>query len=150
MFLTVHSAIGITAVTVTGITNPAAAFALGWALHYAGDAVPHGDERIGDWVLNSDRKVLRAVPFFAGDFAVMSAAFYLYSSAVGFQWHLAAVVAGSILPDVIFGVEMVLRRKLFSPLADLHDRAHRLTGVRLPLWLGLTGQALMALLLWFR
>ncbi|MEA3249890.1 MAG: hypothetical protein U9Q03_06100 [Patescibacteria group bacterium] len=150
MFLTVHSAIGVTAVTAIGITNPAAAFALGWALHYVGDAIPHGDERIGDWVLESDRSVRRAIPFFAGDFAVMSAAFLMYSMSVGFHWHFAAVVAGSILPDVMFGMEMVFKRNVFGFLTPLHKKAHRLTGVRLPLWLGLSGQAIIALLLWFR
>jgi hypothetical protein len=150
MFLTVHSAIGVAATEAFGVSNPAAAFVLGWALHYIGDAIPHGDERIGDWVLNSDRQVRRAVPFFAGDFMVMTAAFLAYSSTTGFHWHLVAAVAGSILPDVLFGMEMVFRRKVFGPLTDLHLKAHHLTGVRLPLWLGLSGQAVIAALLWIR
>lgn len=149
MFLTVHSAIGVTAVTAAGITNPAAAFAIGWALHYVGDAVPHGDERIGDWVLNGKRPVRRAIPFFAGDFAVMSAIFAAYSVSAGWQWHLVAAVAGSILPDVLFGMEMVFRRNLFGPLSGLHEKAHKLTGILLPLKLGMPFQLTLAAMLWF-
>ncbi len=150
MFLTVHSAIGVTAVAATGITNPAAAFALGWALHYVGDAIPHGDESIGEWVVNSDRAVRRAIPFFAGDFAVMTAAFLGYSYVAGLQWHMVAAVAGSILPDVMMGVEMVFKRKVFGPFSKLHEWAHHLTGVRLPLKVGMPFQLLLIALLWAR
>lgn len=148
MFLTVHSAVGLTAVTALGITDPAAAFALGWALHYVGDAIPHGDERIGDWVLESAKPVRRALPFFVGDFAFMSAACAAFYASAGLQWHLLAAVAGSILPDVLFGTEMVFQRKLFGPISDLHLKAHYLTGILLPLKFGMPFQLLLAVTLW--
>jgi len=149
MFLTVHSAVGVTAVTALGIHNPAAAFALGLVLHYLGDAVPHGDEPIGEWVKDGRSPVLRAMPFFVGDFLLMSVLFALVSSAGGLQWHLVAAIAGSILPDVLFGVEIVFKRRLFGFLSELHDLAHTAFGIRLPLHFGLPLQAVLAFILWY-
>jgi len=149
MFLTVHSAIGLTAVTALGIHNPAAAFAVGLVLHYLGDAVPHGDEPIGEWVKNGRSPVLRAAPVFAGDFLLMSAMFALVSATGGLQWHLVVAIAGSILPDVLFGIETIFKRRLFGFLSDLHDRAHAAIGIRLPLHYGLPFQAVLAFMLWY-
>jgi hypothetical protein len=149
MFLTVHSSIGVAATTVAGITNPAAAFALGWFLHYVGDAIPHGDEKIGEWVMVGPKPVWRAVPFFAGDFAVMSSIFAVYSFHAGFSWSLVAVIAGSILPDVLFGVEMVFKRSLFGPVAHFHKWAHHLLGIRLPFKAGLPIQLAVLALMWW-
>lgn len=149
MFLTVHSAIGITAVTALGIQDPTAAFAIGWALHYLGDAVPHGDEFIGEWVMRGRSPVLRAIPFFVADFLAMAAAFTVVAFTGGWHWNLLAAAAGSIVPDALFGIEMVFRRKLFGPLSDLHERAHGALNVRLPLRYGMPFQLALVAVLWF-
>ena len=44
MFLAGHASVGIAITAALGVTNPAAAFALGWASHYLADFFPHGDE----------------------------------------------------------------------------------------------------------
>ena len=100
MFITVHSAIGIAAVTALGTQNPIAAFSLGWLLHYVGDAIPHGDEQLGAWCMSRRRPTLTMGAVFVVDILVLMTVLAVVHLVYGLTPVMLAVVAGSAMPDL--------------------------------------------------
>ncbi len=150
MFLVVHSAAGI--VLATAVTrNPAAALVVGWLSHHILDFLPHGDEAAGVWT-DRGHRVKRYALLAAVDFALVAALFLLVASRHGWSWLSAFALAGAVLPDVAWGLEMAFDRRLFGPYGQWHDGIHsflrRRLNVSLPLWLGLALQTALAVPLW--
>ena len=148
MFITVHSAIGVAAVTALGVHNPVAAFALGWALHYVGDAIPHGDERLGAWAIRSKRPVMIMAAIFAVDFLMFTSPLVVVDRYHGLTWAMLAAAVGATVPDLLMGFEMVLGRRILSPLTRFHVICHKSTGFIYSLRYGLPAQAVLALVMW--
>lgn len=147
MYLVTHAAIGAT--VAAAVTNePAAAFCVGWLMHYVGDFVPHGDEPVGDWTRRG-HEIFRFALIAGLDASILAFAVSWHAARHGWSWALFAAVVGSCVPDVSWGLEKVFDRKLFGPHQEFHHRVHDLLGVRLPLWLGLAGQTLLASALWY-
>jgi hypothetical protein len=147
MYLVGHTAIGMSAVALTGVTNPAAAFAVGWASHYLADFLPHGDEEAGDWTKKGN-EVKRLAAIVAVDGALLLALFGVFTAHRGFSLPMAMGALGSTVPDVLWGLEKLFKRKLFGFHEKYHYANHNFFDVRMPLWLGVLLQAIMTASLW--
>jgi hypothetical protein len=148
MYLTGHTAVAVAVVTALGIKNPVAAFGVGWLSHYVVDFIPHGDEEAGEWAERGKNKIGRIAIILAIDCAVLFSIVAAYVAHRGWEWPAAFAAAGSAVPDVLWGLSVVLKRPFIGPLERLHDRGHNFFNVRMPLWLGLVLQAVVAGSLW--
>ncbi len=148
MYLTAHAAAGA---AVAGLLtkDPVLAFGVGWLSHYAVDFIPHGDEAAGEWTKKGS-EVKRYLILFGADGAILAALFLLLAATRGFSWVTAAAIAGSTVPDVMWGLEKVFRKRLFGPRQRFHSAVHNRLRVRLPTWLGLLIQAAFAGWFWSR
>jgi len=147
MYLVVHSAIGA-ALTAGLTTDPVAAFGIGWLSHYFADLIPHGDEQAGEWARRKNE--IRRYLLLAGiDGLLVLILVLVQAVGRGFSPALLAAVCGSVLPDVMWGLEKLFRKNLFGPLQRFHFAIHNYFRVRLPLWFGLLFQAALAGGLWF-
>ena len=148
MFLVGHAAVGITITQALGVTNPVAAFGVGWLSHYLADFVPHGDEGLGEWV-KKGHEVRRLAAVTAIDGTIALAAFALFASRQQeFPMAAAAAAVGSWVPDVMWGLEKLLQRRLFGPHERLHHWNHNRLHIMLPLKVGITLQAIVTAALW--
>lgn len=146
MFLTPHAAVGAAiATSLTG--NPIISFGIGWLSHYLADSVPHGDERLGVWASKGD-EVKRLLGITAIDAVIWIAVLsYVFLSA-GFSSVILAAAVGSAVPDVMWGLEKVMKRELFGPLRRFHGWNHNFFRVNLPLWTGFIGQGIVTAVMW--
>ncbi len=147
MFLVGHAAVGVAAVSALGITNPVAAFGVGWISHYLADFLPHGDEPVGEWTKKGN-EILRFAGILAVDGSLFLAVFGYYSWTRGISIPLIAAAAGSFVPDVMWGLEMVAHRKLWGFMSKFHARNHNFFHPHLPAWVGLAWQSAATVLLW--
>jgi hypothetical protein len=145
MYLVGHAAVGMTLAAGTG--NPALAFGIGWLSHYLADFFPHGDEAVGEWVRKGN-EVRRLLVVLAPDAALFLAAFAWFSSQRGFSFTAAAAAVGSFVPDVLWGLEKVFKRKLFGRHDAFHGKNHNFFHARIPLAAGIALQAAVAGPLW--
>ena len=147
MYIVGHAAVGMT--LAAGTTNPAIAFFIGWLSHYLADFFPHGDEPAGEWTKRGN-EVKRLLVLLSVDGAVLLGASAWYVAHRGFSWPMAAAAFGSAVPDVLWGLEKLFKRKMFGPHESFHGRNHNYFHVRLPLWAGLALQAAVTAALWWR
>lgn len=146
MFLTPHAAVGAAiAMAVTG--DPVAAFGVGWLSHYLADSVPHGDERLATWV-SQGNEVKRLLAITTIDAVIWIVILTYVFLSVGFSWVILSAVVGSAVPDVMWGLEKVMKRELFGPLRKFHGWNHNFFKVDLPLWTGLVGQGIVTVVMW--
>lgn len=146
MFLTPHAAVGAAiATSLTG--NPAVAFGIGWLSHYLADSVPHGDERLGIWV-SKGNEVKRLFGITVIDAVIWTVVLTYVFLSIGFSSVILAAAVGSAIPDVMWGLEKVVKRELFGPLQKFHGWNHNFFKVNLPLWTGLIGQGIVTAAMW--
>jgi len=100
MFLSTHALAGI--IISQHVHNLPVAFGLGLLSHYVLDMIPHGDERLSDWV--KQKLIRRFALTFLTDMAFL--ALFIFTVHVQGEWPqrniaLAAMV-GAVVPDVIW------------------------------------------------
>ncbi len=147
MYLVGHAAVGMT--LAAGVSNPVAAFGIGWLSHYLADFFPHGDEEVGEWTKKGN-EVRRLMAIVAVDGAVALAAFSFMTARNGFSLPLAAAALGSFVPDVMWGLEKLAKRKLFGPHEKIHYANHNFFEIPLPAWAGVPLQLAVAAFLWWQ
>lgn len=147
MFIVGHAAVGMTLAAATA--NPALAFGIGWLSHYLADFFPHGDEDAGEWAKRGN-EVRRLAFLLSIDGAILLAASAWFIAHRGFSWAPCLAVVGSAVPDVLWGLEKLFKRKLFGPHEKFHGRNHNFFHIRLPLWAGILLQAAVTAALWWR
>ena len=146
MFLIGHGAVG--ALLATRLTeNPVAAFGIGWLSHYLVDFFPHGDESLGAWA-KKKHEILRLFFLFAIDGALLLSTLFWIFYRQGFSWVILAGAAGSIVPDVMWGLEKLFHKKIFGRADVFHNRNHNFFHISMPLWVGLVGQAIVTVAVW--
>ncbi len=148
MYLIGHAAVGASIVTALGVTNPTAAFCIGWASHYLADFFPHGDEPVGVWAKRGN-EVYRLIAIAAVDGALFLAVFGFFTVRHGFDLVAAAAALGSFVPDVLWGLEKLFKKKLFGFHERFHFLNHNFFHIRLPLWLGIIFQLAVTTSLWW-
>lgn len=151
MQLVGHAAVGIALARAVGATNPVAAFGVGWFSHYLADFIPHGDEQIGEWASKGDF-IARIMPIVAVDGLISLAAFAWLYSARGLTpvtaLAPAAAAIGSFMPDIMWGVEKLFKRRLFGPFEKLHGLNHNFFHVKIPAKYGLPLQIAVTVTIW--
>jgi hypothetical protein len=128
MILCTHAVVGAALASFLP-SHPAAAFVVGFASHFAIDAIPHWDYPIRSHSVNPmiaapiafDRALLRDAAAIGSDglFGV-AVALYLYSSSASL-WAILLGAIGAMLPDPL---QFVHGRWPYEPLATL-QRFHR-------------------------
>ncbi len=146
MFLVGHAAVGMLLASRTD--DPVVAFGIGWLSHYLADFFPHGDERVGEWTRRG-HEIRRYAVLLAADGGLFLAAFAALTARRGFSLPLAAAALGSFVPDVMWGLEKLAKRRLFGFHERFHHRNHNFFRVRLPVWLGLALQAAVTGSIWW-
>jgi hypothetical protein len=148
MQLVGHAAVGIVLARAVGATNPVAAFGVGWASHYLADFFPHGDEQTGEWA-KKGKGIWRFFLLFAVDGVMTLATFTWYVSQRGFAWWAAAAAVGSFMPDLMWGLEMSVGRKLFGVSEKLHSLNHNFFKIKVPSRIGIPAQLAVTAALWW-
>lgn len=150
MYATSHAGVAVAAAAVLHLSNPFAAFLVGWGSHYLGDAVPHGDS-VPPSSSTEDRLSwqARSVDTAALDGCLLIMLWAWRIRRFGHSWPFTASVIGSITPDVL---------QIFSHilvptggrgfLSAIHGACHNPFGIVLPFWVGLGCQVVLAGLLW--
>ncbi len=144
MFLIIHGPVG--ALIGQYVANPLLAFILGIASHFVLDIIPHGDDTLSQKVGSGYwRRVSVAVV--DGFFTVLLLlAFYHAGS---YQPSIIWGSIGGMLPDFMWGVPELLKRKTFNWFIRFHSKNHMLIKKRLSFWKGMALQAIVILgLLW--
>jgi hypothetical protein len=151
MFGTSHAAVGISASLVLQLSSPVAAFAVGWATHYACDAVPHGDtvpknatalERQGWRDLTMNVAIL--------DSCLLIWLWHHRNRKHGHSWVVTAAAVGSVAPDALQITENLLEyRFLWGVPEAIHRYCHNPLGLAWPFWIGWPPWFLMGLGLWW-
>lgn len=149
MFLVGHTIVAATIVQAAGINNPVAAFGIGWLSHYLVDFFPHGDEPVGLWAKQGN-ELKRIAVIFGIDAAILLGLFIAYIVLDGFSLSLFLAGLGAVVPDVMWGLEMLFKKKLFGPHDKIHSRNHNFLHIHLPYHLALVGQLVVSAVLWWR
>jgi xanthine/uracil permease len=110
MFLAVHASVG--AIAGNAVSNPFAAFALGFVSHFFTDMVPHGDENMYEGYKNG-KKVTRAIIYVAADAiaTVILIALFFVQQDFFKPMNVALGIAGGLLPDLLVGLVEVIKPK---------------------------------------
>jgi len=146
MFLFAHAAIGAAVAPLAG--SPLPAFLAGWVTHYLADAVPHGDESLGRWA--SARNEVGRFALLAGiDLLLLAGILAAVFAARGFDWTVLAGAVGATVPDFLWGLEKIFKRRLFGRFQSWHRLAHGLIRRKLPTAVGLALQFSVAAVLWY-
>jgi hypothetical protein len=82
------------------------------------------------------------------DFLMFTSALVVVGRYHGLTWTMLAAAVGATAPDLLMGFEMVLGRRILSPLTRLHIICHKSIGFIYPLRYGLPAQAVLALAMW--
>lgn len=100
MFLSTHALAGI--IISQHVHSVPVAFGLGLLSHYVLDMIPHGDEKLGDWV--KQKFIRRFTLTFLTDMAFL--ALFIFTVRVKGEWPMPnvalAAMLGAVLPDLIW------------------------------------------------
>ena len=141
MFLTVHAPVGAAIGALAG--EPVSAFALGVLSHFVLDAIPHGDERLGN-VPDRAAKIRLFVKLAALDGLIMLMVLaYLFTPWVAIpSLAVLAGILGGIMPDFLQGFsELLPGNRPLAAFRRFHDYMHvHLIPWESPLMVGLVTQ----------
>ena len=150
MILSTHALVGAAIANMLP-AHPGAAFALGFASHFALDAIPHADyplrsasldPKIGA-PLRFDRALVQDVLTIGADgLAGLVFAFLLFASAEN-QWAILLGACGAMLPDAIQFLHARFPREPLRTLQRLHRRAHTKTEIKERVALAIASQVLL-------
>lgn len=150
MYGTAHAAVAASAVTLLKLSNPFAAFAVGWATHYVCDFFPHGDTVPGTLApIVRKRWHERSVNAALIDIGLLLWLWHRRNQRRGHSWPFTLAAIGSIGPDALqlFGRAVGIRF-LWGWPETVHHFFHNPFLIVLPLWLGWLLQLLMVVLVW--
>lgn len=100
MFLSTHALAGI--IVSQHVHSVPVAFGLGVLSHYVLDMIPHGDEKLGDWV--KQKFIRRFALTFLSDMAFL--ALFIFTVRIKGEWPMPnvalAAMLGAVIPDLIW------------------------------------------------
>jgi len=152
MILSTHALVGA-AIANMFPAHPGVAFALGFASHFALDAIPHADYPIRSASLDPkigapvrfDRALLQdAITIGADSLAGLLLALFLFASAEN-QWAILLGAFGAMLPDAIQFLHARFPREPLRTLQRLHRWAHTKTEIKERVVLAVASQVLLVL-----
>ncbi|MBI5135605.1 hypothetical protein HZA86_05240 [Candidatus Uhrbacteria bacterium] len=148
MFLTVHAVAG--ELIAQSAVTPGQALVMGFLSHFLLDALPHGDEDIGDHVHpKRNTLLLFKIAFLDLSIAGIVQASLFATSTLGWGILPIAAAFGAMLPDAMQLPSIILKSDsgLFGWYRRAHESVHNLIGVRLGWKVGLVFQGFTLLLL---
>lgn len=150
MILSTHALVGAAIANLLP-AHPEAAFVLGFASHFALDAIPHADyplrsasldPKIGA-PLRFDRALMRDALMIGTDGILgLVFAFLLFASAES-QWAILLGASGAMLPDAIQFLHARFPREPLKTLQRLHRWAHTKTEINDRVVLAIASQVLV-------
>ena len=147
MYLTPHAITG--GIIGEKIGSPILAFALGFLSHFILDAIPHGDEAIGNPKNTKGRKyyIKLLMKIEATDLLglILFVIFLKYSD-ISNPLAVFAGSAGAILPDILWGVNIFLDNKFLKFKERLHCLAHNPFGIMMSARAGIAWQSFFVIL----
>ena len=152
MILSTHAVVGAAIANLLP-AHPEAAFVLGFASHFALDAIPHADYPIRSASLDPkigaplrfDRALLQdAITIGADGLLGLVFAFVLFASAEN-QWAILLGASGAMLPDAIQFLHARFPREPLRTLQRLHRWAHTETELKERVVLALASQLLLVI-----
>jgi hypothetical protein len=147
MILSSHAVVGAALASLMP-SHPAAAFAVGFASHFALDAIPHSDYRIRSGAINPkvgaplvlDRALLLDLLTIGGDGLLGLVAALLLFAAPASLWAVLLGALGAMLPDPLQVVHAHFPHEPLNSLQRFHRWAHSDKKVQ-GLFLGFGSQA---------
>jgi hypothetical protein len=152
MILSTHALVGA-AIANLFPSHPGVAFVVGFASHFALDAIPHADYPIRSASLDPkigarlrfDRALLQdAVTIGADGMLGLVLAFLLFASAEN-QWAILLGAFGAMLPDALQFLYLRFPREPLKTLQRFHGWAHTCTDIKDRVVLAVGSQALLVL-----
>jgi len=150
MILSTHALVGAALANMFP-SHPGVAFAVGFASHFALDAIPHADypirsasidPKIGA-PLRFDRALLQdAITIGADGMLGLVCAFLLFASAAN-QWAILLGASGAMLPDAIQFLHARFPHEPLRTLQRLHGWAHTNVEIKDRLVLAVSSQVLL-------
>lgn len=120
MYLTVHATAGL--IIGQQLNNPILGFFTGVLSHYILDFIPHGDSKNGDQPL---KKIIYL--FFLDSAIILGILSWLYwQNYFSITWPIFLAIAGTILPDVLWGVTKLINIPWLKPINRFHHFVHHL------------------------
>jgi hypothetical protein len=125
MYLTVHSAIGAAASQFA--PSPLVAFILGFILHFVFDTIPHGDE----WIkkIRLFKTNIQNIVFIGSiDFiiTIIMTLCWIKFTPIDQVSLLFASIAGSVAPDVIWGLYEMTQTPILAGYKKFHASIHKI------------------------
>jgi len=126
MFLTIHSAAG--AVIGNSVQNPILAFILGFASHFVLDRIPHIDPNL-DISTKKSFQFTKPVILMGAIALIDTTLVILLAFVLIKKFHLEPIntisgMFGSILPDYLMGLSVLLKNKYLSAFDRFHRFCH--------------------------
>ena len=154
MYLTIHSATGL--IVGKYINNFFIGIIVGYVIHLFFDAIPHGDQDLlkneNENKQNFDvtkKQILIFASIAAIDFtiAISIIAFLYFTNVIELNEGIIGTVAGSMLPDFLFGGFLLTKNKILEKLTQLHVFFHTITKKRISFKNGMILQMVLLILL---
>lgn len=130
------------------INNSFLAFLAGFASHFLLDIIPHGDQGMLEKVKRGSgiRKVLALTTIDNTILIIFISLLYnnkicIYHGAASFA------IIGSILPDLIIGLNAIVKNRIVQFFYDFHKSLHYALGIKINLTSGIIIQILTFLLI---
>ena len=144
MFLIIHSLVG----SVLGhlILSPVMAFFVGVLSHFLLDMIPHGDDQLKKYLGDSH---LKHMMIGAMDGMLALIMLLAVANIVGFRQSILFGALGGILPDLIWGIPALFKRKTLKWYESFHHNMHFVVKKRLPLVPGFLLQILVIVFLFW-
>ena len=122
MYLSIHAPVGIILAQQTD--SPILAFLIGIISHFVLDIVPHGDSHIEPWVMKKYTQRLFTLAIL--DLLATALIIFFLLQNINFDPATTlAGLAGAVLPDFIWGLQIFLKQnKLLTKYARWHRRIH--------------------------
>jgi len=146
MFLTVHAAAG--ALIGEHINNSFLAFLVGFVSHFFLDIIPHGDQGLLEKVKRGS-KIRKVLALTTIDNTILIIFISLLYNNEIFIYHrsVSFAIIGSILPDLIIGLNVISKNKVVQFFYNFHKSLHYFLGVEINLISGIIIQILTFLLI---
>ncbi len=147
MFLTVHAVAG--EVLAQSTTSPLIAFAIGFISHFFVDALPHGDETLGERTREETTRLIIRIVVIDLSLLMLVQAVLIYTGILSMTFVAFAGAFGAMLPDALQLPFYIFKDP--PPIVlwykRAHVRFHNFLGIRLGLKWGLVFQTITVLLL---
>jgi len=127
MYLTIHAPTSL--IIGSSVPNPILAFILAFIAHLAWDTIPHDSKKLSEWA--NENRLSRYFLVALIDFIVLGILLLILwqTRNINFTWSMVTALVGGILPDVLWGLNVLTNSKI--KIIDAYSNFHSKTIHRL-------------------